>query len=81
MRRFQFVGQKNPGSMGLRSIIVLLMTGFVVVLFCACSSSLSNSYTVTKSGTDYVVDKESSTISDGTNTYQYTFLVILPHML
>ncbi len=41
---------------------------------CACSpAGSSNTYTVTRNGTDYTVDQENGTISDGLNTYQFTF--------
>lgn len=53
-----------------KSFLAVLLSLLVLPL-CACSAP--SVYTVTREGTDYEVDREAGTVSDGANTYQYTF--------
>jgi hypothetical protein len=57
----------------MKKIYIFLLTMVILISLCGCSSSANTTYTVTKDGTDFIVDPENSTISDGVNTYQYTF--------
>ena len=57
----------------MKKIILLLMSIVMMISVCACSSDVDTTYTVTKNGTDYVVDAENCTIFDDENVYQYTF--------
>ena len=52
-------------------IFTLIFAAFITIL-CSCSENKTQ-YTVEKNSIVYEVNKESNTISDGTNTYEYTF--------
>lgn len=56
----------------MRGIYSFLIVLIVSVSLGACSFTL-RSYTIEKGNRVYTVDVENNTISDGTNTYQYTF--------
>lgn len=56
----------------MRGIYSFFMILILSISLGACSFTLS-SYTVEKGNRVYTIDVENSTISDGTNTYQYTF--------
>lgn len=52
---------------------ILLLTAAVLLLMAACASGESaNVYTVTEGDTEFTVDLENGTISDGINTYVFT---------
>ena len=59
----------------MKRILVLFLTALLTLTVCGCSKSRSTTYTVTRNGTEYVVNQENGTISDGTYTYQYTLSV------
>lgn len=57
----------------MKKLMIFLLAALLAVCVCACASSENSSvYTVTRNGTDYTVNQENGTISDGTYTYQYT---------
>lgn len=58
----------------MKRFFIAVLGVLVVCSLCACSvqdAGTSAAYTVNKQGTDYVVDPDNATISDGTHTYQY----------
>lgn len=58
----------------MKKLSVVLLCMIIVLFLYSCSSSeagTSSTYTVTKNGTDYVVDSDNGTISDGTHSYRY----------
>lgn len=57
----------------MKRTFIFLLAVFLITGLCACSSGKVTEYTVTKNGTDYVVNTEKGTIFDGTNTYRYSF--------
>lgn len=58
----------------MKRALIFLLAAMLILGLCACApSGSSNTYTVTRNGTDYTVDQENGTISDGVNTYQFTF--------
>ncbi len=57
----------------MKKRVLFLITMLIAICLCGCSSSANTSYTVTKNGIDFIIDTENSTISDGVNTYHYTF--------
>lgn len=57
----------------MKKIVTFLMAALLTIALCACSTSVETTYEVTKNGREYIVDTENSTISDGINTYRYTF--------
>ena len=57
----------------MKKTAIFCLAVLLALTMCACSPAGSGStYTVTKNGTDYTVDQENGTISDGVNTYQFT---------
>lgn len=57
----------------MKKLLIFLITTLLVLSMCGCSASANTTYTSYKNGTSYVVDTENGTISDGTNTYTYSF--------
>lgn len=58
----------------MKKALVFLLAALLSISVCACASSGRGSvYGVTRNGTEYTVDWENGTISDGINTYQFTF--------
>ena len=58
----------------MKRFLVAILGVLLIFSFCACSSSdtgTSSTYTVNKNGTDYVIDPDNGTISDGKHTCQY----------
>jgi len=58
----------------MKKTFLLFLCVLFAISMCSCSSSengTSRTYTVNKYGTDYVVDPDNGTISDGTHIYQY----------
>ena len=56
----------------MKKMFTLWMTVLLLISLCACSSTKTTTYTVTKGGTTFIVNTENSTISDGTNIYMYS---------
>ena len=55
-------------------VSLLLLSLFLALLLAACGGKeTSDSYTVTLGDTEYTVDRVEKTVSDGINTYRYTF--------
>ena len=62
----------------MKKLLIPILGILLMFSLCACSSSdtgTSSTYTVNKYGTDYVVDPDNRTISDGKYTYQYDLTV------
>ena len=62
----------------MKRFLVAILGVLMILSLCACSSSdagTSSVYTVNMNGTDYVVDPDNRTISDGKHTYQYDLTV------
>lgn len=58
----------------MKKALVFLLAALLSISVCACASSGRGSvYAVTRNGTEYTVDWENGTISDESNTYQFTF--------
>lgn len=56
----------------MNKLMIFLLAALLILGLCACASSENDSvYMATRNGTDYTVDQENCTISDGTYTYQY----------
>ena len=58
----------------MKKLFAVMLCILLVVSLCSCGSSktLPSTYTARRDGTEYVVDRESKTISDGTHTYLYS---------
>lgn len=62
----------------MKRFLIAILGVLLVFSLCSCSFSYTgtrSTYTVNKYGTDYVVDPDNGTISDGTHTYQYELSV------
>lgn len=58
----------------MKKALVFLLAALLSISACDCASSgRSSAYTVARNGTEYTVDWENGTISDGDNAYQFTF--------
>lgn len=57
----------------MKKIHIFMIIILLVLSLSACSSSADTTYSIIKNGTSYVVNTENCTISDGSNTYQYSF--------
>lgn len=57
----------------MKRILLFLEVTLLIVCLCACSSSESTNYSVTRNETEFIIDTENNTISDGVHTYQYSF--------
>ena len=55
-----------------KMIALLFVFVLLTAALCSCSAAQTQ-YSVEKNGIVFEVDKESKTVSDGTNTYNYTF--------
>ena len=55
----------------MRKVIISICAVMIIISLCSCVSSVETTYTVTRNGTEFIVDTENSTIFDGTNTYTY----------
>ncbi len=55
-----------------RKVFSVLFLAMLLLALCSCSHA-PMLYTIERSGVSYEVNKESNTISDGTNLYSYTF--------
>lgn len=55
----------------MKKIVLIWMAGLLALALCACSAETA--YTVERRGRAYQVDTEASTVSDGKETYRYTF--------
>ena len=56
----------------MKRLLITIVCLLLVMSLCACSTSEGEVYTVSKNGTDYVIDQANGTISDSTYTYQYS---------
>lgn len=54
-----------------KSGFLIIYIVMVLSLFCGACSTGSKVYTVQRNGQSFTIDTENSTISDGTNTYEY----------
>lgn len=62
----------------MKRFLVAILGVLMILSLCSCSPSdagTSSAYTVNMNGTDYVVDPDNRTISDGKHTYQYDLTV------
>lgn len=56
----------------MKKIFIFIFCMLLVMSLCACTSSAQTTYTARRDGIEYLVDRESQTISDGTHTYRYS---------
>ena len=57
----------------MKKLCLWILVILSILSLTACSSSArSGTYTVTRDGKEYTVDRENGTISDGTDTYRFT---------
>ena len=62
----------------MKRFLVAILGVLMILSLCSCSPSdagTNSAYTVNMNGTDYVVDPDNRTISDGKHTYQYNLTV------
>lgn len=57
----------------MKKRFALLLALCLALFLCACASITNTMHYVQRNGVDYEVDTQAQTISDGTNTYNYTF--------
>lgn len=56
----------------MKKIFIAILCMLLVMSLCACDSYEPSAYKIHRNGTDYVVDRVSQKISDGTHTYRYS---------